>query len=59
MRSLEERLQQAAKDGSVRSGIILGVRLVLVGLNRLECDSPWGTSPELSDDWRMRAKTAC
>lgn len=35
MKSLDEYLMQAAKDGSVRSGMILGIRMSLMGLDRL------------------------
>ena len=35
MQSLDEYIMQAAKDGAVRSGIILGIRMSLTGLRKL------------------------
>lgn len=35
MKTLEEYIQLAAKDGSTRSGIILGIRLALLGVREL------------------------
>ncbi|MBI3896071.1 MAG: formylmethanofuran dehydrogenase subunit E family protein [Acidobacteria bacterium] len=36
MQSLDEYIIQATKDGAVRSGIILGIRISLAGLKKLE-----------------------
>lgn len=46
MKSLEEYLEQAAKGGSIRSGIIFGIRMDLVELKRLGIDLyPLGRLP--------------
>lgn len=40
MKSLEQYVAQAAKDGRTRSGIILGIRMALLGLKELGVEEP-------------------
>ena len=40
MKSLEEYIQQAAKGGHTRSGMILGIRMALLGLQELAIKDP-------------------
>ena len=40
MKSLEEYVMQAAKDGRTRSGIVLGIRMALLGLKELGVEDP-------------------
>lgn len=40
MKDAEHYIRLAAKDGRTRSGMILGIRLVMVGLTELEIDNP-------------------
>ena len=40
MKSLKELVHDAAGDGELRSGMILGIRLVLLGLKRIDIDDP-------------------
>lgn len=40
MKSLEEYVAQAAKDGETRSGIVLGIRMALLAMNALKIDDP-------------------
>jgi formylmethanofuran dehydrogenase subunit E len=42
MKELEEFIHQATKDGHVRSGMILGIRMVLLGLKELQIEEPSG-----------------
>lgn len=45
MKSLDEYITAAAKDGRTRSGIVLGIRLALLGLTELKMEAP---SPDRS-----------
>ncbi|HZR46090.1 MAG TPA: FmdE family protein [Candidatus Manganitrophaceae bacterium] len=41
MKRLEEYVEAGAKEGAVRSGIILGIRMALLGLTELGIDDPF------------------
>lgn len=40
MKSLEEYIQLAAKDGRTRSGIVLGIRMALLAMKELKVEDP-------------------
>ena len=40
MKSLEQYVQEAAKDGRTRSGIVLGIRMALLALKALNIEDP-------------------
>ena len=40
MKSLEDYIQEAAKGGSTRSGIVLGIRMSLLALKELQLETP-------------------
>jgi len=40
MKSIEEYIAEGAKEGAIRSGIILGIRMALLGLKELGIDDP-------------------
>ena len=47
MRSLDEYIQKAAKNGGTRSGMILGIRMALLGLTQLGIEDPAALHREL------------